>query len=35
MWFSPLPCYLFPPRPKRDTTHTLPNFVPLPNVSKF
>jgi hypothetical protein len=34
-WFSPLPCYLFPPRPKHDTTHTLPNFVLLPIVSKF
>jgi len=35
MWFSPLPCYRFPPRHKHDTIHTLLNCVTLTNVSKF
>jgi len=33
--FFPLPRYFFQPKPKHNTTHGLPNIVPLTNVSKF
>jgi hypothetical protein len=28
----PLTCYLVPLRTKQNTTHSLPNFVPLTNI---
>jgi hypothetical protein len=35
MRYSPLPFYIFPATPNHNIIHSLPNFVPLANVSKF